>query len=373
MLAAERRSRILALAEQDGSVEIARLVEDLGVSHVTVRRDLDALVADHALEKVRGGAIFLDGSKLGSGRVTTGANGFTGAIGVVVPTSYYYRHIAQGIGAALERSGGEMRLLISNYDPDEERRLIAQLVEGGVAGLLVVPSLLLDDTDTAYPELISDLALPTVLVERELPGGLGAHLHTVRSAHERGVEAAMSHLRDLGHRRVAMVGRGRTQSAEFVRRGWREAVERHGFDIGSPMLGADELGTGPSWGQTGSDIVLERVLSTGATALFCHGDENSLLTLIHSARSQGIAIPDELSIIAYDDEISALVDPPLTAVSPDRPRVGLLATRLLLEQIEEAEPPTPTHIQVEPRLVVRASTRPPAAAAGASSPERRLP
>lgn len=353
MLAAERRARILERATANGAVQIASLVDDLGVSHVTIRRDIDALVAEQVLDKVRGGAVL---------RTPDGAASdqrFTGTIGVVMPTSYYYRFVVEGIDEALERHGGDMKLVISEYDLGEEYRLIDELASE-VDGLLWVPSVSEHDDAPAFRAAVDRLQVPLVFVEREMPGGGLGSISSVRSAHERGAFGALAHLRELGHRRLVLVSRGRSQSSEFVRRGWYDALDRLGFDAESAVLGAVELGDGPTWERGSVDVVLDAIERVGATGLFCHGDENSLFGLLQSARSRGLTVPERLSIIAYDDDVAAHADPPISAVSPDRRRVGVLATRLLLDLIEGRTDDRPIQIQVEPRLILRASTAPPA-------------
>ena len=352
MLAAERRARILELAQQDGAVSIARLTADLGVSHVTVRRDLDTLVAENALDKVRGGAM------LPTGHVTPPRTS-SATIGVVVPTSYYYRYVVEGIGDALDGIG-EFKLVISEYDLDVEYRLVEELVEAGVDGLLWVPTVSEVEEAPDFAAFTSALGVPVVFVERETPGGGLAIVSSVRSAHERGVVSALRHLRELGHRRLVMVSRGSSQSAEFVRRGWRDAIERLGFDPESGILGPQELGAGPTWERGSADVVLDTVEALGATAVFSHGDENSLFGLVQNARSRGLSVPGKLSIVAYDDDVSAHADPPITAVAPERRRVGAHAVRMLLDLIDHGTAEPPVQLQVDPRLIVRASTAPPA-------------
>lgn len=354
MLAAERRARILDLAQQDGAVSISRLVSDLGVSHVTIRRDLDALVAEQVLDKVRGGAM-LPADRQGHPAAPLSA----ATIGVVVPTSYYYRYVVEGIDDVLAGGTGEMKLVISEYSLEEEYRLVDELVAGGVDGLLWVPSISEHDESPAFEDFVAGIPVPLVFVERETPGGGLGSVPSVRSAHERGAMGALRHLRDLGHRRLVMVSRGRSQSAEFVRRGWRDAVERLGLDAESIVLGPDALGSGPTWDRGSADVVLDTVERIGATALFSHGDENSLFGLVRNARGRGLAVPERLSIVAYDDDVSAHADPPISAVAPDRRRVGALATKMLLDLIREPSAEPPMQVQVEPRLVIRASTAPP--------------
>lgn len=352
MLAAERRALILDRAQQDGAVRITSLVGDIGVSHVTIRRDLDALVAERMLDKVRGGAVLRVDHASPAAPET-----FTGTIGVVVPTSYYYRYVVEGINDVLSASG-EMKLVISEYDLNEEYRLIEELVREGVDGLLWVPTVSEREAPAGFREMVERLETPVVFIEREMPGGGLGSVSSVRSAHERGALGALSHLYDLGHRRLVMVSRGSSQSSEFVRRGWRDAIGRLGMDEECVILGPDELGAGPRWERGSANVVLDTVEQIGATALFCHGDENSLFGLLQSARARGLSVPDRLSIVAYDDDVSAHADPPISAVAPDRRRVGALATRLLIDLIREPSSEPPLQIQVEPRLVVRASTAP---------------
>ncbi|WP_203579926.1 LacI family DNA-binding transcriptional regulator [Microbacterium hibisci] len=351
MLAAERRARILELARQDGAVSISRLTADLGVSHVTVRRDLDALVAENVLDKVRGGAMLPTGQSAPSRTSSV-------TIGVVVPTSYYYRYVVEGVGEALEGIG-DIKLVISEYDLGVEYRLVRELADAGVDGLLWVPTVSEVNQMPEFDEFVGGVGVPLVFVERETPGGGLGTVSSVRSAHERGVVSALRHLRELGHRRLVMVSRGASQSAEFVRRGWRDAMGRLGFDEESTILGPVELGAGPTWERGSADVVLDAVERLGATAVFSHGDENSLFGLVQNARARGLTVPDRLSIVAYDDDVSAHADPPITAVAPDRRRVGVHAVELLLDLIENGDVEPPLQLQVDPRLIVRASTAPP--------------
>lgn len=364
MLAAERRARILNLARQDGAVGISRLADELGVSHVTVRRDVDGLVAERILDKVRGGAILRQSeadARAGSDR----QHDAVGVVGVLIPTTYYYREVVDGITSELDRVGGEIRLGISEYDPDEERRLVEEFLAGGVSGLLWAPSVLDEEGEGTALDIVRRSRVPVVLVEREVPGGGLGDLTTIRSAHERGAVSALRHLYDLGHRRIVMVSRGRTQTADFVRAGWSSAMARLDFDPASRVIGPDELGRNPTWPGSGSRIVLDIVEECGATAIFSHGDENSMFLLLQAARSRGLSVPGDLSVITYDDdEISAHSDPPMSAVAPDRFRVGELAVRLLHDRNLHEEGGTPLHLQVEPRLVLRGSV---AAAPGAAT------
>ncbi|GAA5059202.1 DNA-binding LacI/PurR family transcriptional regulator [Thermocatellispora tengchongensis] len=337
-------------------MRVSQLVGELGVSHVTIRRDLEALIHDGVLEKVRGGAMLRQSAAAEPAPPQPGpapAQRTQRTLGVLIPAAYYFRHVVDGIRSVAGSTGGDVRLLLSNYDQAEEPALVRELVSSGCAGLLLAPSVGGDDPEAlAY---LDDVPVPAVLIERAAPGEELGRLSTVRSAHERGVASAMRHLRDLGHTRVALVSRGESQSAAFVRRGWADAVARHGMNPDVPNITGERLGTGPTWEPGGPASVLDELSAAGVTALLCHGDEDALVLLQH-ARGHGLSIPEDLSLVAYDDELAGLADPPLTAVAPHKEQVGMVAARLLLDLIAGHLGQTPVHIQIEPQLHVRRTT-----------------
>ncbi|GAA5193892.1 substrate-binding domain-containing protein [Rugosimonospora acidiphila] len=357
MLAAERRSRILDTARRDGAVRAADLVQEFGVSLMTVRRDLDALARDGLVDKVHGGATLRAAAALASVPPATAPATRAIQVGVVVPTAYYYRRVVDGMREVFDQSGGRLTLNLSDYRVDDERSLIANLVESGVDGLVLVPSVGEEEQDAGYVEELRRLPVPTVLVERELPDhGLDA-LPTVRTAHERGVWAALDYLHTLGHERIALVDRGRTHTATVVRRGWARAVERLDLPHDLPNLSSHELGPGGSWQAGTLDDLFQRFAAYGNTAVLVHGDDDTL-TINQHARRLGLSVPADLSIVAYDDELVGMADPPMTAVAPHKERVGQVAARLLLELIangHDAEQPPVQHTLIQPRLVVRDS------------------
>jgi DNA-binding LacI/PurR family transcriptional regulator len=343
MLAAERRAQILASAGTHGIVRVADLVTKLGVSDVTVRRDLEVLARSGQIRKVRGGATL-------GGFISPPAA--VAHIGVLVPTATdYFRRIVDGIQGALADDGARLTLSVSDYRPERERALVDGLLQGGVDGLLLVPTI---DEQQRW---LHELPVPTVLVEREMDDNRLGAASSVRTAHEQGAGAAVEHLRSLGHTRIALITRGDSQAAELIRRGWEQAVAAFGLDTGAPVILGKDVGSWPRWSDADVETVVQQLRDANVTALLCHNDENAM-TIVQHARSHGWSVPDQLSIVAYEDEVARLGDPPLTAVSPPKEEVGRLAARTLLELIGAQAPAR--HIRIEPQLVVRASTaRPP--------------
>jgi DNA-binding LacI/PurR family transcriptional regulator len=339
MLAEERKARILATVGSRGIVRVADLVVTLGVSDVTVRRDLDELARSGQVRKVRGGA---------ASATAGGTPVATAHVGVLVPTATdYFRRIVDGIQGALVSEGARLTLSVSDYRPERERALVDGLIAAGADGLLLVPTI--DDAQ----QWLHELPVPTVLVEREMEDSRLGPTSSVRTAHEQGAAAAVEHLRGLGHTRIALITRGDSQAAELIRRGWEQAVARLGLDADAPVILGKDVGSWPRWSDADVDKVVQQLRDARVTALLCHNDENAM-TIVQHARSRGWSVPEQLSIVAYEDEVARLGDPPLTAVSPPKEEVGKLAARTLLELIGEQK--AARHIRIEPQIVVRAST-----------------
>jgi DNA-binding LacI/PurR family transcriptional regulator len=369
MLAAERRQRILVAARRDGAVRVADLVAELRYSHVTIRRDLDALAEQGLLRKVRGGAMLpATPASLSDPTSSDERRPIGRALGVVVPIAYYFRHVVDGVRDVAARHGHTVRLATSGYDAGAEPRLVRELIESGVVGLLIAPSLNRGEQRSGGLGYLDQLPVPTVLIEREPPPVTLGALSTVRTAHERGVAAALAHLRELGHTRVALISRGYSQTASFVQQGYQQAVVSLGLATDVPrIVDVGREVVQPGLAPEGPEGIVDRLGAHEVTAVLCHGDEDALV-LLQYLQAKGRLIPGKLSIVSYDDEVAALGDPPLTAVAPAKRQVGAAAAQVLLDLLNPDADPNPVHIQIEPRLVIRGSTAPP----GSGAPARAV-
>jgi LacI family transcriptional regulator len=109
------------------------------------------------------------------------------------------------------------------------------------------------------------------------------------------------------------------------------------------------------WGPIGE--ALDRILATGATAVFCTMDTRSL-ELMEAARTRGLRIPEDLSLVSFDDVPAArLVHPPLTTVRQPAAMVGAEAVRQLVRMLGEDAAPARSVFPVE--LRIRESACPP--------------
>lgn len=345
MFVEQRHELILREVRERGSVRLAELVDRLGVSMVTLRRDVEHLAGQGLVHRVHGGITL-------PAPVETArpANDRSLTIGMLVPSAtYYYPSVIRGAREQAERLGARLVLGVSRYDDQEDRKQAQQLVDGGVEGLLLTPS---RQPDASHVEWLAGLRVPAVLVERRAElGGSASLLDAAASHHAHGAFLGTRHLAELGHRKVAMVTR-RSPTAPRVRHGFLSAVADLGLEVPGEFGVEQE---GPS-GRQVSDVV-EAIGAGRVTGLLVHNDEDALL-LVQHLRIAGVRIPDDVSIVAYDDEVAALSDPPLTAVAPPKAAVGRSAVDLLVRRIEQGSSSPVRHVALLPELRVRESTAP---------------
>lgn len=348
-LAAQRRELILAAVRAQGVVRLADLVEQLGVTAVTVRRDVTALADRGLVSRVHGGITMPH-----HGDPPPTSRSAHLLVGMVAPSEeYYWPAVIQGAQVAVAAAGGRLALRTSRYDAAEDRRQVLKLLERGVQTLLVAPS----TTGPAGIDLLrwlSGLSVPVVLIERMPPPELPTiGLDAAVTDHALGAGLAVRHLATLGHRAVGLVVSRLSPHQAAIRDGWAAAVSSLEMTTaGVPAADVPSYGS-PGWAAA-CDDVLDRCLRAGVRALLVHADREAI-GLLQRARDRGLDVPGELAVVSYDDEVAAASDPPLTAVRPQKHRLGALAAQLALARV--ADPlDRPVHrVALWPSLTVRES------------------
>ncbi|MEN0021967.1 MAG: substrate-binding domain-containing protein [Microbacterium sp.] len=315
-----------------------------GVSINTVRRAVGNLVDDGILERRQGSGTYVLGIPLLPG-------GEARLVGMLVPsTAYFYPRIIQGAERTLSASNVSMLLTSSEYSVSSERDQIARLVDSGVEGLILVPNLHLIDHAQRYVDGLRELPVPFVLAERKPPEPApDDSVSYVVTDHAAGAYTALRHLHELGHRRIGFLGRERTGTSDPIAAGFEAALVR----LGLKRIG-DAVVRRPQWGAEEITDYLDRCRASRITAVFCHGDEDAA-RLVSDAKREGLTVPGDLAVIAYDDEVAHLGDTPLTSVAPPKAEVGSESARLLLQHLSEPTFP-PQRTSLLPRLIVRASS-----------------
>ncbi|MEU2654575.1 substrate-binding domain-containing protein [Streptomyces sp. NPDC007325] len=363
--AAERHARLLDLVRERGTVRVAELAGLLGVSPVTARRDAEALASRGLLDRVHGQVSWprATGPGTPAGAPAGAPAGGPGAgeglvLGLLAPSAtYYFAEVIRGAHEAAARAGARLVLRISDYRPEEDRARTEGLLAAGAEGVLVAPGWRGPEDRAAYGDWLAGLPVPAVLLERRAePGSPLDGLDRVSSDHAHGVLLALRHLIGLGHATPLLVARGDSPTALAVRAGYTEALAVLGMEAPRPVIDSVPAEADPEGFERAVRALYEAVRSGLASAALVHNDVDAI-EITQRLAPLGVRVPQDLALIAYDDEVAALADTPLTAVAPPKRQVGRHATELLVERLTGGadEEPASRHVSLLPRLRVRAS------------------
>ncbi|MFE7505382.1 substrate-binding domain-containing protein [Promicromonospora sp. NPDC057488] len=348
-LARRRHELVLRELELRGSLRSAEMAAHLGISEVTMRRDLLELERAGRLRRVHGGAI-----AVGS---TPAPRAARVLVGLVVPNATsYFPSVVRGMEAVAPRLRVRLVLGVSQYRHEAEVAQVDRLIGLGVSGLAIAPTAW-DRTPAELASWLRAIPVPLVLVERQIEGESRlSELDLAHTDHVQGAVLAVEHLHGLGHRRIALAVFERTPTAPRLRQGFATAVDRLGIEPGPDVA----LRTG----EDGDPLALaaeieelfDRCRQAGATGIVVHTDHHAA-RLVEVAIDRGMRVPDDLAIVAYDDENAELAVVPLTTISPPRREIGEESLRILVDRMHEdgdgRRPPR--HLSLLPRLTVRAS------------------
>jgi DNA-binding LacI/PurR family transcriptional regulator len=344
MLAQERHELILRSLRRHGRLRVTDLVAELGVSAITVRRDLAELDSAGLLRRVHGGAI-------GTSTADQASAGSRLTIGIVVPNATsYYSDVIRGAEAMAERYGARLVLGVSGYDVTTERERLDKVLGIGVAGLLL--STAQGDATDRLDSRLDDIDVPVVLMERAFgfPQVRREYDH-VRTDHAYGAMLALRHFVALGHRRIA-INLQATVTAYWLRRGIETAAKALGVEVFLSPVDLPARGDDPG-AVAQLDAFLAECEEFGSRAVLVHSDEHGA-SLVERAMELGLRVPEDLAVIAYNDVTASLAVVPLTAVCPPRRGLGETACDLLLRKLQF--PGTPIqHLSLLPTLNIRTS------------------
>lgn len=275
------------------------------------------------------------------------ASGRTGMVGVLGPSldDLWQQRFAAEAGRALLASDRYALILDAGGDASRQRALAVQLRDQQVDGIIVSP---VDPADGFWPDIAREL--PIVSIGDQLQGAAvaGEVLFDNRS----GVTCALEHLRELGHRRIAVL---RPPGASTSDRPAETYVRTE-----AGRLGLEVAVTSSPPGIPDVAAVARELLGAAPrpTAAFCFSD--SLAYGVYAAaRELGLRIPDDLSVVGYDDHpVSVLLPPPLTTFAWNTPWLVERAVSMVLDARDDPQGRRPPRIEVDPAFRLRQSTAP---------------
>lgn len=355
--ARKRQARIADLVESRGIARITDLADELGVSVVTVRRDVEELARRGEVRRGHGVARSLQ--PMAEESTATGDT-----VGMVIPErNSYLTESVQAAREAAEKAGLRLALHIAADEHDAERTAVRSALEAGARGLLLSPRWRTAAEAARDHSWLRGLDVPVVLLERRPERGSALYgLDCVRSDHAYGVHLALGHLTSLGHRRIVLAARDDSPTARVIQSEFAGQTVARGIDEGcTAILSSRTAGPDPRAADPRAVDLAETLRRTGATATLIHSDMDALV-LIQRLREAGLEVPRDCSVVAYNDVVADMGQIALTAVAPPKAEVGRAALGLLLRQLDHARegrwPGAARHLELLPDLVVRDSTSP---------------
>ncbi len=326
--------------------DIARMAN---VSHSTVSRALlnSDLVKSQTADRIRRIAreSGYHASAVARGLVTRK----TFTIGIVVTTiaDPFVAEVVSGVEEVADKHGYSVFLSNSNAEPEREKNMVQSFAERRVDGIVVTSS----RVGAIYMSVLSQMMVPIVLINNQHPG---TFTHSVMVENVEASRGATRHLIGLGHRRIAYLGdRFGYQSDTERFTGYRRALEQEGL----PFL--PELVVHGDGKAEGGEQAAERLLALDGrpTAVFCYNDMSALgaLRTMHLA---GLRVPDDISLVGFDDLfVARYAYPQLTTVRQPMRRMGMLAMESLLKLM--AGQTSLETLKVPAELILRESTAAP--------------
>ena len=331
------------------SKRLAEVASKVGVSEATVSRVLNGKpgVSDATRQ-----AVLTALDVMGYERPSKLRGARARLVGLVLPElqNPIFPALAEIVSGGLTQNGYTPLLCTQNSGGITESDYVDLMLAQQVSGVIFVGG---NYTETDAPhehyERLRKVNLPTVLVSAPVPG---IDFATISTDDASAAEQAVSHLHQLGHRRIGLL-LGPTGHIPSQRK--RNGAERVLARLGSPLdpaLVVNGLYSIES-GQAGAS----RLIAAGATGIVCASDPLAL-GAVRAARRLGLNVPADISVVGFDDSIlMSFTEPPLTTVRQPIDAMGRTVIDLLLGQIAGTMSPG-DELLFEPELVLRGSTGP---------------
>ncbi len=322
-----------------------------GVSVGTVSRSLNApgSVRQATLAKVRAAIETLgfkpDARAQGMRRRNTLAVGFI-SNDISNPV---HAIVFRGAETELRGRGYFLQVVNTGGSPQREAEALDVLQHGRVDGLIMTIN---SEQDRRCLELLRDLRVPSVLLDREIDLPLDA----VLTEHATGMQRAVDYLIELGHRRIGLLTAGMEIRPGRERvRGFTAAFARRKLPCPKELIRAQSLSADFGFRETAALLQLP----DPPTALIAGGNQ-ILVGVLRALQQQGTAVPAELSLVTCDrTDLSTIYPGPLTVIDRNLSEIGRTAAELLLERMTAGSDRPARRISFPTELILgRSCTRP---------------
>ncbi len=277
----------------------------------------------------------------------------TNTIGLIVPTidNPFYPAVAKGVEDFANSKGYTILLCNSDRKYEKEVQYMDMLLSKRVAGIILIKSRLNDYKIKEYKNQVQ-------LVFVDYLNTQSIDIDTIKVDNYGGSLKAMDHLFSLGHRDIAFIlGDMTAKSGKDRYKGYVDFLEKNNIAIKKEYINDGSF----SW-NGGYDSTIKLLnLKDPPTAIFCANDLMALGAM-KAIRSKGLSIPDDISIVGFDDiDMCELTTPTLTTIKHPKYEQGEACARLLFEKLENTEEEDESFIHddfynIKTELIIREST-----------------
>jgi LacI family transcriptional regulator len=316
-----------------------------GVSHTTVSHVVNKTkrVSDHVRNDVE--AAIRELGYVPNNVARSLKQRTTQTIGLLISnsTNPFFAELACGIEDACYRRGYSVVLCNSEDDPKREQAYLRVLLEKRVDGLIIGST----GENNTFTNQLQQLRVPLMIIDRPIPG---VHSNLVQVDHEQGGYLATKHLLELGHREIGCIAGPSTAIVSLYRvAGYRRALAEAGLPYREELVVESDFTC--EGGYQSAAHLLQRAKFTAVFA----GNDLMGIGVLRWAKEQRISVPEQLSVIGFDDiELCRYVYPALTTVGHSIRRQGEVATATLIQSIITGSPHR--QIMLEPSVFIREST-----------------
>ncbi len=267
-------------------------------------------------------------------------------------TDPFYGTVMVGVETECQKYGYQVSFQTISAGPSEEQgdTLLNGLLTSGVDGLILIGA-------DVFPEIVIQAKarkIPVVLVDNWLPD---IDVDSIVSDNRGGIMRLVNYLVSQGHTQIGFIG-GPLSHRSIQERydGYRAALRENGI-VRSRQWTWIHSAPGPQVekGREGLLALIEQGMPV--TAVITDNDSTAL-GVLKACQEQGIKVPDELSVVGFDNvEISEHVSPPLTTIHIHKRRMGEIAARRLHELMTGVDDDVPMRITLGTELIVRQSVK----------------
>ena len=267
-------------------------------------------------------------------------------IGVIVPEtiSHYYAKLATTLEDVIYKHQYHTIISITDFDLTKLTQALNMMVEHNVEGIIVDFSASRGDRRDAL-QAIAQCRVPLVVVcEKEV----SCDRDCVYLNYQSGVQFAIQHLFELGHRDFGYIGDALSHARCEA---FRCACERLGCSIVGIMESTERF-------ERGGYLQMKRLLDREVlpTAVLASYDQFAIGAL-KALDEAGLRVPEDISIVGFDNvDMDDYLPCPLSSVTNPVEKIGEIAVKILLNKIDHPEDETVQHVALQPNLVVRKTT-----------------